>query len=113
MEIVTEFTARASLVAVGEHFQHLQLWAVIAAHVQIKQKVRRHTPLEKLLDCFINILAGGHGLIEVNTRVRPDRVLQRAFGRTCCAEQSTITDTLDACTATNVSQLQTALNQIM
>jgi hypothetical protein len=113
MDAITEFTARASLVAVGEHFQQLQLWAVIAAHVQIKQKVRRHTPLEKLLDCFINMLAGGHGLIEVNTRVRPDRALQRAFGRTCCAEQSTITDTLDVCTVANVSQLQTALNQIM
>jgi hypothetical protein len=49
--------------------------------VQIRQKVIKHKPLDKLLDAFINILAGGHGMVEVNTRVRPDEALQRAFGR--------------------------------
>ena len=79
----------------------------------IKQKVRIHRPLDKLLDCFINILAGGHGVVEVNTRVRPDRAVQLAFGRQRCAEQSTISHTLDACTAANVQQLQTAIKAIL
>jgi hypothetical protein len=35
--------------------------------------------------------------------------LQRAFGRQACAEQSVVQDTLDACTAENVTQLQAAL----
>jgi hypothetical protein len=65
--------------------------------------------LDKLLDCFINILAGGVGLVEINTRVRPDGALQRAFGRTTCAEQSTVSDTLNACTSENVVQLRRAL----
>jgi hypothetical protein len=84
----------------------------IRQHVTIKQKVLRHTPLDKLLDCFITILAGGAGLVEVNTRVRPDRAIQRAFGRTSCADQSTISDTLNACTAENVTQLRTAISCI-
>lgn len=107
------FSARAGLVALGTRFQRLGLWAVVSEHVKIKQKVLVHTPLEKLLDCFINILAGGHGLIEINTRVRPDRAVQRAFGRTTCAEQSTISDTLNACTVENVAQMRAALQAIL
>lgn len=113
MEETIEFSARASLVAVGLRFQQLQLWLVVADHVKIKQKVLRHKPLDKLLDCFINILAGGTGLVETNTRVRPDRAVQRAFGRASCAEQSTISDTLNACTAQNVQELRTALTLIL
>ncbi|HBY99633.1 MAG TPA: transposase [Chloroflexi bacterium] len=107
------FSARAGLVALGMRFQRLGLWAVVAEHVKIKQKVLVHTPLEKLLDCFINILAGGSGLIEINTRVRPDRAVQRAFGRRACAEQSTISDTLNACTPENVAEMRTALKAIL
>src|SRR6266540_282879 len=113
MDQSVEFSARASLVALGVHFQHLGIWSIIAAQVHIKQKVRRHTPLDKLLDCFITILAGGIGVVEVNTRVRPDRALQRAFGRHTCADQSTISRTLNACTAENVAQLRTALTLII
>src|SRR6266545_5219298 len=113
MDQSVEFSARASLVALGVHFQHLGIWSIIAAQVHIKQKVRKHTPLDKLLDCFINILAGGTGVVEVNTRVRPDHSVQRAFGRTLCAEQSTISDTLNACTPENVHQLRQAIQVIL
>ena len=108
-----EFTARASLSALGLKFQHLQVWAAVSEHVHIKQKIRQHAPLDKVLDCFINILAGGTGLVEINTRVRPDRVIQRAFGRATCAEQSTISDTLNACTDANVVQLRQAIQVIL
>lgn len=52
---------------------------------------------------------GRHGLVEINTRVRADLALHRAFGCTTCAEQSTISDTLNACTAENVQQMCEAL----
>ncbi len=113
MDKPIEFSARASLVALGLHFQQLGIWPVIQAHVKIKQKVRQHTPLDKLLDCFIAILAGGVGVVEINTRVRPDRALQQAFGRTACAEQSTVSDTLNACTPENVVQMRAALTLIL
>jgi len=113
MDHSVEFSARASLAALGLHFQQLGIWSVVKAHVTIKQKIRRHTPLDKLLDCFINILAGGVGLVEINTRVRPDRALQRAFGRSACAEQSTISRSLSACTPENVIQMRTALKLIL
>ncbi len=96
------FTARAGLAALGLRLQRQGIWNVIHEYLQIKQKVRHHQPLDKLLDCFINILAGGAGLIEINRLVRADVAVQRAFGRQTCAEQSTISDTLNACTAENV-----------
>lgn len=109
----TTFTSRAGLTVLGLKFQELGLWNPLREFVQIKQKVRTHQPLDKLLDCFINILAGGHGLVEINTLVRTDPAIQRAFGRQTCAEQSTISDTLDACSDQNVDELRQAVQSLI
>lgn len=107
-----EYSSQASLVSLGERFQQMGIWAVIEETVTIKQKTHTHRPSEKLLDCFINMLAGGIGLVEVNTRVRPDTAVQRAFGRQGCAEQSTISRTVNACTAESVKQMRAAMTTI-
>jgi hypothetical protein len=112
MSKYTRFSARASLAAVGLRMRQMKIWEEREKRVQINQKVIRHTPQEKLMDAFINVLAGGHGIVEVNTRVRPDAHLQRAFGRTACADQSTISDTLNACTEENVDHMRQALQEI-
>lgn len=112
MDYYTRFSARASLGAVGKHMQRMGLWKRVGKYVQIRQKVIKYTPSDKLLDAFINILAGGHGLVEVNRRVKSDEALQRAFGRTGCADQSTISDTLNACTEENVQQMRQGLAEI-
>ena len=67
--------------------------------------------IDKMMDAFINILAGGHGLVEINTRVRPDRALQLAFGRMGCAEQLTVSETFDTCTGQNVEVMREVLHQ--
>lgn len=105
----TRFSPRASLGLVGHYLTQLGIWEVIEQEVSIKQKVITHRPLDKLKDCFISILAGAEGLIEVNTRLRPDRGLQAAFGRSACAEQSTISTTLNRCTSVTVEQMRQAL----
>lgn len=107
------FTARASLAAFGLQLQQWGVWDLVRQELHIKQKVRQHHPLDKLLDCFINILAGGAGLVEINLLVRPDAALQRAFGRLTCAEQSTISDTLNACTPENVHQLREVVQLLL
>jgi hypothetical protein len=105
MEQYTGFSAHASLATVGMWIQQKEIWKTIAERVRIKQKTIKHTPHEKLKDVFINILAGGHGLSEINTRVRTDKALQMAFGRSACAEQSVTSETLNACTEMNVQQM--------
>jgi hypothetical protein len=113
MEPYNLYTPRASLVALGLRIQTRSIWEIIRQQLQIKQKVRKHQPLDKLLDCFINILAGGAGLAEINLLVRPDIAVQRAFGRQTCAEQSTISQTLNACTPENVQQLRTVVQIVL
>jgi hypothetical protein len=97
------YTPRATLCALGLKVRSLKLFDTIAEHVRIRQKMIRHTPIEKLTDAFIAILAGAQGLCEVNRRVRADAALQRSFGRSSCAEQS-VQETLDRCSAENVRQ---------
>ena len=72
----------------------------------------KHTLIDKVYDAFISRLSGAHGLVESNTRLRSDPALQTAFGRSCCAEQSVVQETLDWCTAENVSQMELALESI-
>jgi hypothetical protein len=72
----------------------------------------KHRPVDKLYDAFISLLAGAHGLVEINTRLRADSALQGAFGRKACAEQSVVQETLSACTAEKVTQLQHAMDVI-
>lgn len=103
---------RATLAAVGLKLQALQLLAPIREKVKIAQKKIKHEPLDKLQDALITILAGAHGLCEINTRLRADPALQRAFGREACADQSVVQATLNACTSTNVAQMMEALDAI-
>jgi hypothetical protein len=112
MDHYTRFSAQASLAAVGVRMRQMGIWQAVERKVHIRQKMIKHRPLDKLLDAFINILAGGHGLVEVNTRVEPDEGVQKAFGRQACADQSTISDTLGVCTQETVSQMREALKEV-
>lgn len=106
------FTGCATLAAIGAKLKQLDLFGPIRAQVQIRQKTVKYTPIDKLMDAFISLLAGAQGLVEINTRLRADPGLQRAFGRSACAEQSVVQETLSACTTENVIQLHQALDEI-
>jgi hypothetical protein len=106
------FTGCASLAAIGVKLSQLNLFGPIRTTVQIRQKTIKHTPVDKLYDAFISLLAGAQGLVEINTRLRTDPALQKAFGRSACAEQSVVQETLDACTVENVSEMQRSLDEI-
>jgi len=111
-ETTQHYTPHATLCAIGIKIRALSLFDTIKEHVFIKQKTIRHTPIEKLNDAFITILSGAHGLCEINTRLRSNESLQRAFGRSSCAEQSVVQQTLSACTAQNVVEMQLAVDLI-
>jgi hypothetical protein len=106
------FTGRASLAAIGLKLKELKVFEPIEQGVQIAQKAVKDRPSDKLYDALISILAGAHGLVEINTRLRADVGLQRAFGRSRCAEQSVVQDTLNACTGENVEQMEQAMESI-
>lgn len=105
-------TARATLAAIGVKLRQMDLWGPIRQGVRIAQKTVKHTPVQKLMDAFIGLLAGVQGLVEINHRLRNDPGLQQAFGREGCAEQSVIQETLDRCTGETVMQMEVALGRI-
>ncbi len=107
------FTSRATLAALGLKLRSLDLFGPIRETVKIPQKTVKHSPSQKLYDAFLTLLTGAHGLVEINTRLRSDPVLQRAFGRTACAEQSVVQETLDRCTTENVTQLEQAFTTVL
>jgi len=92
------YTSILPLTAIGAKTRKMKLFEPIEREVKIAQKIIKHRPVDKLLDGYIAILAGGAGMVEVNKRVRAERAVQVAFGRKGCAEQSVVQDTLDACT---------------
>jgi hypothetical protein len=59
-----------------------------------------------VLDALVGILCGAKTIAQSNVTIRTDPAVQRAFGRTGCADQSTIARTLRACTPENVTQLE-------
>src|SRR5215208_7895152 len=105
-EATQHFSPTASLAALGVYLGQINLFGPIRDTVKIVQKTVTHTPLDKLYDAFISILAGAHGLSEINTRLRSDPALLRAFGRKACAEQSVVQDTLNTCGADQVRQME-------
>ncbi|MHB8598350.1 MAG: transposase family protein [Ktedonobacteraceae bacterium] len=107
-----QFTGCASLAAIGIKLREQQVFHPIEQTVQIAQKTIKDSPNDKLYDAFISLLAGAHGLVEINTRLRADSALQHAFGRSRCAEQSVVQDTLNATTAENVAQMHQAVATI-
>src|SRR5262249_46450381 len=83
------------------------LWPTLTA-VHLPLKAVDHTPASKLLDVLVSILAGCRALSQVNTRLRPDRALARAWGRTNFADQSSLARTLDSFTDQQLQQLRQA-----
>src|SRR5919108_2296014 len=102
----TMTTGRASLCALGEYLRRHCFFAPVREQVQIRQKTVRYRPIDKLLDALGGILCGAKTIAQNTVTIRTDRAVQRAFGRTGCAEQSTIARPLRACTAANVAQLE-------
>jgi hypothetical protein len=66
MKQYSTYSSRASLAGVGMLSQRWGVWHVLAGQVRIKQKVLKYRPVDKLQDCFINMLAGGAGVVETN-----------------------------------------------
>src|SRR6266446_3021475 len=110
--VIKQFTGCAPLAAIGIKLRELNVFQPIKQSVQIAQKTIKDSPIDTLYDAFISLLAGAHGLVEINTRLRADAGLQRAFGRSRCAEQSVVQDTLNACTPEHVEQMEQAMESI-
>lgn len=96
----------ASLCTLGEYLRQQEFFVPLYNEVHIAQKMAQHDPVDKLLEVLICALRGAPTIYEINTVVRPYPRVWQAFGLHSCAEQSTVADTLNACTQDNVAQFR-------
>jgi hypothetical protein len=95
------------------HLAARGLFAELRQGVHIAQKTVKDSPQDKVQDILLALLAGTQSLVQLNTLLRQDPALQRAAGRTRCAEQSVAQQTLDAATSENVAELHQVLTQLL
>jgi hypothetical protein len=109
----TQESSHASLAALVAHLQARGVFDEVRAGVPIAQKTVKDSPQDKVQDILLALLAGSQRLVELNTVLRQDAALQRAAGRSRCAEQSVAQQTLDAATQENGEQLQQVLTRLL
>src|SRR5919199_1492114 len=102
-------SSHASLCALGTYLRQVGFFAPLEARVQIKQKVCKYTPIQKVEMVFVALLAGAKAIVHTGTTLRVDPALQRAFGLPGCADQSVLAETLNAATEKDVADLRAAV----
>jgi len=112
MEQYTGFSANASLALIAKWTNTNRIWEELTARIYIHQKTIRHSPSDKLKDLLINMWAGGERISSINNILRTDEGLQRLFGRTACAEQSTVSETLNAVSVENIIEMEGFIKQV-
>ncbi len=104
-------TQFAPLAALSVHYQSKQLLAVLEK-VALKLKIRDFSPVCKLTQVLVSILAGCETLTAFNTQLAGEEGLASIWGWARFANQSTLSRTLDALTLMNIDELRLATTEI-
>jgi hypothetical protein len=104
----TQFVSLAALLA---HYQQNQVLAPLE-NVALQMKTRDFSPVSKLKQVLISILAGCETLTAFNSEMDGEVNLAAIWGWERFADQSTLSRTLDALTLMNIEQLRTATTAI-
>lgn len=105
-------TGFAPLAVLGAYVCAQDLLSPICSRVEFSKRMHTEKPLEALKDIWVSILAGCRSIHQVNTRIRPDLCLAKAWGRERFCEQSTLARVLDACEAEQVQQMRTGVEAV-
>lgn len=104
-------TQYAPLTALIAHYQHNQMFAPLEK-VDLQMKIRDFSPVCKLKQILLSILAGCETLTAFNIQLDGEASLATIWGWERFADQSTLSRTLDALTLMNIEQLRTATTAI-
>ena len=104
-------TQFAPLAALFAHYQHNQVLAPLE-RVALSMKTRDFSPVCKLKQVLVSILAGCETLTAFNSELDGEVDLAAIWGWERFADQSTLSRTLDALTLMNLEQLRTATTAI-
>ena len=104
-------TQYAPLAALCAHYQHHQVLAPLE-EVQIDQKKRDFSPIDKLVQVMLSVLAGCTTISEVNTRLKSETSMAATWGWDRFADPSCLSRTLDGQTQEHLDQLRHATTQV-
>jgi len=104
-------TQFAPLAALSAHYQQNQMLASLEK-VALRMKVRDFSPVCKLKQVLLSILAGCETLTAFNSQLDGEAGLAAIWGWKRFADQSTLSRTLDALTLMNIEQLRTSTTKI-
>jgi hypothetical protein len=104
-------TQHAPLVALAAHYQQHNTLQPLE-NVEVSMKTVTYSPVSKLQQVVLSMLAGCATISEVNTCLKPDVALARVWGLNQFADQSMLMRTLDKLTQMNIDQLRTAITTI-
>jgi hypothetical protein len=104
-------TRYAPLAVLLAHYRQRQVLAPLE-QVQIPMKTRDFRPSDKLIQVFLSILADCEHLVEVNTKLKPEQQLAAVWPWPRFADQSTLSQTLDALTLMQIDPLRQATTSI-
>ena len=104
-------TQYAPLAALFVRYQPDQILQPLE-QVQIPSKIRDFSPMEKLTQLFLSVLAGCDTLSEVNPTLGSELALAKVWGWTRFADQSNLSRLLDQLTLKQLDQLRAATTQI-
>jgi hypothetical protein len=99
-------TCFAPLAVLGAYIRQHDLLSPIFSRVAFEQRMHTERPMEALIDVWVSMLAGCRSINQVNTKIRPDVLLAKAWGRERFGEQSTLARVLDGCGEEQVQQLR-------
>lgn len=106
LEGSSEHCSMVPLAVIGYCLTRSQVLQPVWSGLKLKMKTYEHQPSEKLQDVLVAIMAGCRSLAQVNTRLRPERMLAQAWQRQQFAEQSSLSRTLEALDSTHLEHLR-------
>ncbi|MCX7856193.1 MAG: hypothetical protein N2556_09545, partial [Anaerolineae bacterium] len=86
LEPLAEYTCYAPVAVIGYWLRRSQFLTPFWSELQWPVKVYQYTPQAKLETILASILVGNRALYQINTTLRPDRWLARAWGQQQFAE---------------------------
>ena len=104
-------TQFAPLAAISAHYQHNQMLADLEK-VELRMKIRDFSPVCKLKQVLLSILAGCETLTAFNSQLDGEAGLAAIWGWKRFADQSTLSRTLDGLTLMNINQLRMSTTTI-
>lgn len=105
-------SSHASLCLLGSYLHEKDFFQPLDTRMHLHQKTLTYTPVQKLEMLFVSLLAGAKAVSHTNFTLRADPALYRAFGLSGCAEQSVISETLDATTEGDLADLRQAMTDL-